>query len=133
MKLIFSFFIILFVVSVQGQDREVTYTEGDQEIIMKKYFMLIFIRGDQSEELTEGRSKSLQDAHLKHIDSMAEAGVVLMAGPFETEDEKREILIFDVETEDEIHVWMKGDPLVALGRLTYEILPWWTEKGRCLN
>ena len=116
----------------QKEDREMTYKEGDVEFHMKMFYMLIFIRGDQLEEFSEKQLFDMQNEHLAHINEMAEAGAVLMAGPFGGDGEKRGILIFDVDTEAEVVEWMKGDPFIQNGRLTYEIHSWWTEKGKCL-
>jgi uncharacterized protein YciI len=64
---------------------------------------------------------------------MAEEGAVQMAGPFGDQTEKRGILIFDVDTKEEVVEWVSQDPLVKAGRLKYEIHPWWTAKGSCLE
>jgi uncharacterized protein YciI len=133
MKYLIGLGLILLTFSGFSQERESTYREGDVEYHMKKYYFLILIRGDNQVELSEGRKKSLQDAHLDYIDKMAEQGVVKIAGPFEGDEDMRGILIFDVDTEEEVRVWMQGDPLVEMGRLRYKILPWWTEKGGCLD
>jgi uncharacterized protein YciI len=120
------------IAQAQKSEREMTYKEGDVEFHMKMFYMLIFIRGDQSESFSDKQLFDIQNEHLAHINKMAEAGAVVIAGPFDGDNEKRGILIFDVDTEAEVIEWMKGDPYIQNGRLTYEILPWWTEKGKCL-
>ena len=70
---------------------------------------------------------------MEHIGAMAEADVVRMAGPFNEDGDKRGILIFDVDTKEEVIEWIEKDPSVKAGRLTYEIYGWWTEKGACLE
>ena len=116
----------------QKNEREMTYKEGDIEFHMKMFYMLIFIKGDQSEQYSEKQLFDMQNEHLAHINKMTEAGAVVIAGSFDGDNEKRGILIFDVDTEAEVIKWMQDDPFVKNGRLTYEILPWWTEKGKCL-
>lgn len=113
--------------------REFEMTEGDTTYVMKQYFMLIYLSGDNQEEISEEESASLQEGHLGHINKMSEEGAVMMAGPFGDNSEKRGILIFDVESEDEVINWVNQDPLVTAGRLKYEIHPWWTAKGSCLE
>jgi len=136
MKKLFLLIVMLVFAGINGysqsNDREMTYKEGDIEYHMKMYYMLIFIRGDQSEQFSEKELFDMQNEHLVHINKMAEAGAVVIAGPFDGDNEKRGILIFDVDTETEVVEWKKGDPFIQNGRLTYEILPWWTEKGKCL-
>jgi len=136
MKKLFLLIVLIVLAGInahsQKNDREMTYKEGDIEYHMKMYYMLIFIRGDQPQQYSDKELYDMQNEHLQHINEMADAGAVVIAGPFDGDNEKRGILIFDVDTEAEVIKWMQDDPFVKNGRLTYEILPWWTEKGKCL-
>ena len=128
--------LLLFVSSAsfaQESEREFISKEGDQEFHMKKYWMLIYIRGDKANDFSEEELVELQNGHMAHIGEMAEADVVRMAGPFDGDNDKRGILIFDLDTEEEVVEWIEQDPSVKAGRLTYEIYGWWTEKGACLE
>ena len=117
----------------KANPREFEMTEGDTTYVMKQYFMLIYLSGDNKEEISKEKSAELQKGHLGHINKMAEEGAVQMAGPFGDQTEKRGILIFDVDTKEEVVEWVSQDPLVKAGRLKYEIHPWWTAKGSCLE
>ena len=133
---IFSLLLVSGFVSAQQENpnpREFEMTEGDTTYVMKQYFMLIYLIGDNQEEISRERSTDLQEGHLGHINKMAEIGVVQMAGPFGDDTEKRGILIFDLDTKEEVVEWVSQDPLVKAGRLKYEIHPWWTAKGSCLD
>lgn len=116
-----------------GQEqREFEYTEGDTTYVMKQYVFCLYLSGDnrdQSEEQTE----SIQAAHLKHIDSMVESHGLQIAGPLETETEKRGILIFDLPTIEDAEDGMASDPAVKAGRLRYECYRWWAAKGSTLD
>ncbi|MFZ6053365.1 YciI family protein [Halocola ammonii] len=117
----------------KSNPREFEMTEGDTTYVMKQYFMLIYLTGDNQEEVSREKSTELQEGHLGHINKMADEGVVKMAGPFGDQTEKRGILIFDLDTKEEVVEWVSQDPLVKAGRLKYEIHPWWTAKGSCLD
>ena len=64
---------------------------------------------------------------------MAKEGKLAIAGPFGDDGDWRGIFIFDVDSEDEVRELLKNDPSIQAGRLSYEIHPWWTEKGSCLK
>ena len=134
MKYLLSLLIILSVVTItNAQEREFVSKEGDQEFHMKMYWMLIYVRGEKAQDFSEEELVELQNGHMAHIGAMAEADVVRMAGPFNEDGDKRGILIFDVDTKEEVIEWIEQDPSVKAGRLTYEIYGWWTEKGACLE
>ena len=64
---------------------------------------------------------------------MSEEGLLLVAGPFATDGEKRGILILDVGSIQEAEPHIKEDPMVKEGRLNYELLEWWTMKGSVIK
>jgi len=130
-KILILFIAVLFSLSVWSQ-REFEMKEGDTTYVMKQYFMLIYLSGPDRSQDSITLAK-LQEGHLNHINKMAEEGVVLMAGPFGDDTEKRGILIFDVATKEEAENWVNQDPMVKAKRLTYEIHPWWCAKGSKLK
>ena len=128
--------VLLALLMLQGGDppmqREFNMPYRDSTITMKKYVMCIYTKGasrDQSEE----DAMELQKAHLAHQDELADKGLLIVAGPFDGDHDKRGILIFDVGTVEEAEPYVKEDPMVKAGRLNYELLPWWTMKGATLN
>ncbi|MFZ5554822.1 MAG: YciI family protein [Bacteroidota bacterium] len=124
---------IFFVFYFTGySQREFEMKEGDTTYVMKQYFMLIYLSGPERSQDSVTLAQ-LQKGHLEHIDKMAKAGVVLMAGPFGDNTEKRGILIFDVATQKEAEDWVNQDPMVKAKRLVYEIHPWWCAKGSVLK
>lgn len=124
---------LLMVSTMQAQNpdnpREFEMREGDTVYIMKQYFMVLLVRGEQAGDFTEEELREIQASHLAHISKMAEAGKVVIAGPFGDDGRLRGVLIFDVATEAEVEEWVLQDPAVQAGRLSYEIHPWWAAKG----
>lgn len=129
------FFLFLILISQtnfsSAQDREFEMKEGDTTYIMKKYFFCIYLRGPEQNQ-DSATLAQLQVGHLDHINKMTAEKVICIAGPMGDKGEKRGILIFDVATLEEAEVWVKKDPMVIAGRLTYEIHPWWAAKGSVL-
>jgi uncharacterized protein len=71
--------------------------------------------------------------HLAHPDSLAAAGKLIVAGPFQDGGEHRGLLIFDVETVEEALERERKDPAVRAGRLKMEAFYWWGAKGTVIN
>jgi uncharacterized protein YciI len=71
----------------------------------------------------------LQEAHLANIRRMAEAGSLLVAGPFTDDGFWRGLYIFKTESLAEAEALVAADPSVQAGRLAFEIHPWLVEKG----
>lgn len=129
-SVLLGFFLLLpFFGSAQ---REFESREGDTVYVMKQYFMCIYLKGEKRDQDSLTLAK-LQKGHMDHIGVMSKAGAVIMAGPFGDDTEKRGILIFDTATKEEAEAWVKKDPMVIAGRLSYEIHPWWAAKGSKLK
>ena len=131
---------VLFVLtfnSINAQDqvsgREFSMQYEDTVYIMKKYFLCILVSGGNQSQ-SPGELMDLQVAHLEYIQQLALAGKVAMSGPLESGmgGNKRGILIFDTETQDEAEALVCQDPMVRVSRLDFEMLPWWAAKGSVL-
>lgn len=131
MKKVILFVFSLLTISAFGQ-REFEMTEGDTSYIMKKYFMCFLKRGPVQSKDSLERAQN-QELHLNHLNKLSESGKLIVAGPFETTGDLRGILIFDVDTEEEVYKLEGEDPAVKKGIFIIEVLPWWTAKGVCLN
>ncbi|MBN1821831.1 MAG: hypothetical protein JXR31_13560 [Prolixibacteraceae bacterium] len=130
-KLIITIFLIVFALSSFSQ-REFSYTEGDTTYTMKRYvFMLLDSGGTVSKDSTE--AAYYQQLHLNHLNSMAESGKLMVAGPFEGGGDHRGLLIFDVETVDEALKLEGEDPSVKSGRLKMNAFYWWGAKGTVIK
>lgn len=95
---------------------------------MKQYYFVMLKRGPNHSQDAE-TTKKLQEGHMAHLNKMAEMGKLNVAGPFGDDGDWRGILIFKSGTLEEIKVLVEQDPMIKIGRLTYEIHPWWSQKG----
>ena len=111
---------------------EVTEFEMDG-MTMKRYYLLLYVRGDRANEYSEEELEKIQAGHLAHIKKLASEGKVLMAGPFGGDGEKRGMLVFDLKDAAEVERLSQQDPAVKAGRLKFEVLPWWAAKGSTLK
>lgn len=97
---------------------------GADEYGMKPYVMAFLKKGPNRDQdsLT---AANLQKAHLENIIRMAEAGQLVLAGPFMDAGEVRGIYIFNVTTVEEARALTETDPAVKAGRLAMELHPWY--------
>ena len=100
---------------------------------LKQYYFVMLTAGPNKEKIDSLKLQKIQAGHLENIRKMAKEGKLAIAGPFGDDGNWRGILIFDVDSEDEVRELLKNDPSIQAGRLSYEIHPWWTEKGSCLK
>lgn len=97
---------------------------GADEYGMHQYVMAFLKAGpNRSQDSTE--SAHLMRAHLNNITKMAEAGKLVVAGPFMDDGDIRGIYIFNVKTVKEAEALTKTDPAIQAGSLVMELHPWY--------
>jgi uncharacterized protein YciI len=93
------------------------------------YYFAFLLRGatwtpEQTPELVR-----LQEAHLANIRRLAEAGTLVVAGPFSDGGPLRGVFVFKTETMEEAKALADTDPAVRAGRLALELHPWLVPVG----
>lgn len=135
-KLYMVFYSLLVLNGLQAQDvrkdengfEYFEMTEGDTTYVMKKYFFVMLNSGPTRSQSKDEAAK-IQEGHMAHINWMAEQRHIDLAGPVESEDEFRGILVFNVPSIEEVERLVSLDPAVKAGRLVMKIYPWWCAKG----
>lgn len=107
-----------------GFDAELAGKLGADDYGMKKYVMA-FLKAGPNRDRTEEEANELQRQHLDNIHRMAEAGKLIIAGPFLDDGEIRGIYIFNVETVEEAQALTETDPAIQAGSLIMELHPWY--------
>ena len=98
---------------------------GADEYGMKMYVMA-FLKSGPNRDHSPEQAAELQKAHLANIVRMAEAGQLVLAGPFGKNDQGIQgIYIFNVPTIEEAETLTNSDPAIKAGRLVMELLPWY--------
>jgi len=97
---------------------------GADDYGMRKY-VIAFLKRGPNRDFSPERAKELQAAHMKNIGAMAEAGKLVMAGPFFGDDDLRGLYFFDVETIEEAEALTKTDPAIQAGSLVMELKEWY--------
>lgn len=97
---------------------------GADEYGMKRYVIAYLKRGpNRSQDSTT--VAQLQKAHLDNIVRLAEAGKLVLAGPFLDDGEVRGLYIFNVTSVEEARELTASDPAIQAGRLIMELHPWY--------
>ncbi|MCB0408727.1 MAG: hypothetical protein KDD29_00810 [Flavobacteriales bacterium] len=97
---------------------------GADEYGMKKYVMA-FLKKGPNRDLDSASAYELQAAHLANIGKMAEAGKLVLAGPFFGNGDLRGIYIFDVTSIEEAKQLTETDPAIQAGSLIMELQEWY--------
>lgn len=105
--------------------------EGDTTYVMKKYFLLTYLKGPNRDQEKEEADK-IQSQHLAHMDALAQEKKICIAGPYGHDGKERGIIIFNAYTLEEAERMAKKDPAIQAGRLTYTLHPIWLAKGSTL-
>ena len=103
-------------------DSQAAKKPGEQ---IRKYYFVMLTKGDNQLQDSSSAAK-IQEAHLNNINRLYNEGKLKVAGPFGGKGTWRGLFIFDCNTQEEVEQYLKTDPAISLGRLTYEIHPWYT-------
>ena len=104
-------------------------TPPKKPLSMKEYVFGLLVRGPKwTKEVTE-ETKKLQDGHMANINRLAQAGKLVLAGPFVADGDRRGVFIFKVPTVAEAQALTDTDPAVAAGRLKIELHRWSVPEG----
>lgn len=104
-------------------------TIGDTTYHMKQYWFVLYTRGADTTALDSATSAAMLKAHLEHQQAQSDRGLIVMAGPFGDKGDWRGLLLYDCDTREEVEGYLRQDPFVKAGRLSYEIHPWYGAVG----
>lgn len=105
-------------------DEDLADELGADQYGMKRYVLANLIEGPNRDQ-DATTAALLQRAHLDNITRLAEAGKLVLAGPFLDKGAVRGIYIFNVETIEEARKLTATDPAIKAGRLKMELRPWY--------
>ncbi len=130
MKKIFAFLCLIFSLSFcaiaqEKYDAELAEKVGADDYGMKKFVIAFLYRGDKVEEYSEQERSDLQAGHMANIGRLAEAGKMVLAGPFFGNEDLRGLFFFDVSSIEEAEELTKTDPAIKAGVLKMELKEWY--------
>lgn len=108
----------------ESYDPQLAAEIGADKYGMRRYVMAFLKRGPNRSQSPED-SAALMRAHLDNITRLAEAGSLIVAGPFLDDGDVRGIYLFNVATVEEARALTETDPAIQAGRLEMELHPWY--------
>jgi uncharacterized protein YciI len=98
---------------------------------MEKYYLVLLKRAPNAPKMDAPTLEALQKQHLGHLRAMYEAGKMVIAGPFDEQQDQslRGMCLYRVASLEEARRLAEQDPAVKAGRLQVDVLAWWVEKG----
>lgn len=105
-------------------DAELATELGADDHGMRRYVMAFLKSGPNRPDDPE-KAQALQRAHMENIRRMAEAGHLVLAGPFMDDGETRGIYVFAVDSVEEAERLTATDPAIQAGSLVMELHPWY--------
>jgi hypothetical protein len=90
----------------------------------------LYLRPTEMPALDEERAASIQDDHLAYLAGLGRAGQLLVAGPFEDQDDPtlRGVMIFSTGV-GEARSLLLEDPAVRAGVLVFKLMSWLAPAG----
>jgi uncharacterized protein len=94
------------------------------------YTFVLLRRGPRAHEFSDEELEGIQAGHLAFLDRMREQGHLLLAGPFQDQDDetKRGLCVYRSGLE-ETRPLTDDDPAIKAGRMAVEAMTWLTRKG----
>jgi uncharacterized protein YciI len=94
------------------------------------YTVVVLRRPEAAPEMPEQELDALQARHLAYRAELARQGVLVANGPFaeQSDPSYRGMSVFACDTAEAARL-SDGDPSVAAGRLTYDVMEWWVRAG----
>jgi len=96
---------------------------------MKRYFLALLHKGPTWAPGESPEVVALQEGHMANIRRLADAGKLVLAGPFEDAGDLRGLFVLDAASMAEARALCDSDPAIAAGRLRAEIFAWWAPEG----
>lgn len=92
--------------------------------------LVLLQRPVDAPELADEAAEALQDAHIAHLQSLRERGILVASGPFsdQPDDSWRGLCLLRTGPDDARRLF-DDDPLVRRGRLVAVALTWNVRKG----
>lgn len=97
---------------------------GADDYGMHKY-VIAFLKTGPVKIDDKAKLAEIQKAHLRNIGKLADAGKLVVAGPFMDEGDVEGIFIFDTASVDEARALTNTDPAIKAGVLVMELRPFY--------
>ena len=98
----------------------------------KQYLLVIYKKGRDTDFSREEADK-IQWDHLRYLFGLRAEGKLLLNGPVSDNPQFTAIGIFNSTDKEEVTRWMDKDPLIKVGKRSYELYPYFGIPGDRLS
>jgi uncharacterized protein YciI len=96
---------------------------------MKAYVLVVLKPGPKA-EISKEEARRLFIGHMANIKRLEKEGLLVVAGPFDTNGQGWEgLFVLNVKTVKEADALLVTDPAIAAGRFSYQALVWYGSAG----
>lgn len=106
---------------------------GEEQAVPKAFdtCWMVLLKTGPTRDHAEEEAAIIQTGHLAHLKRLYDEGNILVAGPLEVDPSYpiRGVVLYSGDLEqDAVKRLAEADPAVKAGRLTVEVMKWWTPK-----
>ena len=112
--------------------KEITPSYIQSQITKGKKYVLVLKKIGPNRGHTEEEVNEIHAAHLMHLFTLKEQGIILINGPLLDHPEIKGISIFNSNNKEEVLALANQDPAVIAGRLVNEAYEWFGIPGAVL-
>jgi uncharacterized protein YciI len=112
--------------------KEITSDYIQEQIAKGKKYILVIKKIGPKRDQPEQEAEEIQQAHLRHLFTLKERGMLLINGPVLDHPEIKGIGIYNSSDRAEILALASEDPAVKAGRLVVEAYEWFGIPGATL-
>jgi len=94
---------------------------------LDRFTITLLVLRQDAPKLDDQEAAALQDAHMRHLADLHEAGQTLAGGPL-LDDQLRGLSIM-AATPEEARALVEQDPAVRIGRFSVKAIPWMVPAG----
>jgi uncharacterized protein len=108
----------------------VTVAPEDKPFELERFELVLLRRPAGRDAITDEEAERLQVLHLEHLGSMAAAGHLVIAGPFDEQQDEtlRGLCLYRTGSLEGTRSLAESDPAVQAHRFEIEVMFFWCEK-----
>ena len=114
------------------QSIEITNEFIQKTVASGKAYCIFLYKAGPNRDQPPAEAEKLQMEHLRYLFQLRAEGKLVINGPVLDETDLKGVGIFNTTDVTEVKNLLEGDPAVKVGRLTYEIHPWFSIPGDSL-
>ncbi|HJZ68765.1 MAG TPA: YciI family protein [Blastocatellia bacterium] len=118
-----------FVAGATASGARVSTPSQDAKFEMGTFYIDLLVKTPKLATEQPAEVQKIRQAHLKHLETLAANGKLVVAGPFVDTGRLAGLAVVTASSAEEAKSFEEADPLVKAGLMSVEVLKWWAAKG----